>query len=193
MVLAYYGKDISIEAIKEVAKTTWYKSKEAEIGMTAPDYVETAMNHFGVPSKLKTGTINDLKAYVEQNRPPIVLLRSGRTTWHYVVVIGYTTTGIRIADPAGYEHTMENALFEAAWNFSGDMHNEELISPCAICGGTGKISGIPGPLGKCDNCAGTGKGADLLVQLLNLADVKGHMIIVPKEGKKEAENGKTSM
>jgi len=190
MVLKYYGKNVSIEEIKKIAKTTWYKSKEAEIGMTAPEYIETALKHFGVSSKLKIGNLNDLKAYIEQNRPPIVLLRSGKATWHYVVVIGYSPTKFTIADPGGYEHTMENSLFENAWNFSSDMNGAEVTNSCKFCQGSGKIAGIPGPLGKCDNCAGTGK-TDILVQILNLADVKGNMLIVPTKGidTKEKSNG----
>ena len=191
MVLKLYGKDVSIEDIKKVAKTTWYKSNEAEIGMTAPEYIETALKHFGVPCKLKTGDLNDLKAYIERDRPPIVLLRSSKTTWHYVAVIGYTRTGFAIADPAGYEHTMENSVFENAWNFSSDMYGAKITDPCKVCGGDGKISELPGQLGKCDNCAGTGEGSDVLVQLLNLADVTGNMLIVPTKGinKKEENNG----
>ena len=79
------------------------------------------MDKFGIPSTMQKGRLIDIKYYVSQNRPIIVLLRSGYQYWHYVVVIGYTETKLTIADPGGYKHDMDNETFLNAWNFYADM------------------------------------------------------------------------
>lgn len=129
MLLNYYGKKVSVEEAKEKALTKWFEHDGNDVGMTLPDYVAFTMKSFGVPSKLEASNIHRLKYYVSENRPPIVLLRSGKKTWHYVVVIGYMKDKIIIADPGwGKQVTMPIDNFEGAWDFSTDMRGEEMLN-----------------------------------------------------------------
>jgi hypothetical protein len=51
------------------------------------------------------------------------LLRSGKLTWHYVIVAGYTETHIELVDPAGgRRYKTPNANFVGAWKFQTDMN-----------------------------------------------------------------------
>jgi predicted double-glycine peptidase len=63
---------------------------------------------------------------ISENRPSIVLVRSGEYTWHYVVAIGYDEEGITVADPGwGMRRTLKNEHFHGTWSFATDMSGEE--------------------------------------------------------------------
>jgi len=95
--------------------------------MTAPDYIPVILKEYGVSAKLRYGRLGKVKHYVSQDRPVIVLLRSGYQTWHYVVVIGYDAEKIIVADPGyGQIEEMPNDHFFMAWDFSGDMDGEKI-------------------------------------------------------------------
>ena len=166
MALNYLGREATIEGLKSKAKTTWYKSGDTEIGMTAPDVLAKA-----IPGKLKTGSLDEIKYHIDQNKPVIVLLRSGQTTWHYVVVIGYTEDNITMADPAGYIHSKENDMFLSAWNFSTDMSGNEVAESCPMCGGDGEIG-----IAACEVC-NEGR-VDLILMAFILTEIKPYTMII---------------
>jgi predicted double-glycine peptidase len=95
--------------------------------MTIPDYVAFCLESHGIPARLESGNIHKLKRYVSNDRPPIVLLRSGNRYWHYVVVIGYNQDKIMIADPgSGQKEELLEEVFMEAWRFSGDMQGNKV-------------------------------------------------------------------
>lgn len=182
MLLKYYGKDIKIEDIKRVAKTTWFKHDGIEIGMTTPEYIKVALDAYEVKSEIKQGNMTDIKAFLLENRPPIVLLRSGQDIWHYVVVIGFKPNTIIFADPgSGQIETMAEDIFKKSWAFRSDMSGHSTDSECPVCKGTGKYSNWNGPLANCDVCGGSGKLLDKYYTLIRLADVSQYTLIVPKK------------
>ena len=126
MFLNYYNISTTIEEVQKRTKTHWLTYHDKSIGMTSPDYIPKALNEFGLHASLKEGTLDQIKQYVSQNRPVIVLVRSGFKTWHYIVVIGYDENTIYIADPSsGQEEEMSVENFISSWNFSTDMTGEK--------------------------------------------------------------------
>lgn len=180
MVLKHYGHKRTLDEIRKIARTDWYMKSGIEIGGTTPEYMVKALENFGVPAKLVVSDMNELRWYVSQNRSPIALVRSGKKTWHFVVVIGYTKDSIITADPSGAKReVLSNSVFEGAWKFESDLYGRDMTTKCPICGGDGTFSKWLGPLGKCDVCAGTGKLPDWWWLLIELGEAKGYMLIVP--------------
>jgi len=129
MVLQRYGKDVTLTEVKEKTKTQWFQYEGKSIGMTSPEYIPIALGHFGVSARYRRGYVGRLKHYVSQDRPCIVLLRSGEYTWHYVVVVGYDEKYIYVADPGtGRREKMKVLHFEASWKFEANMRGELLES-----------------------------------------------------------------
>lgn len=161
MLLKYYGKHVTVAQVEEKTRTKWFKWKGEDIGMTSPDYIEIAMRHFGVPTKMQRGSLNNLKHYVSQGRPCIVNVRSSETTWHYVVVIGYTKEQMILADPGdGTRFVIPVDHFVGCWSFKTDMD--------------GTVCGHPDPL--------WGQ-VDPLKELLWAGDVYPYTMIVPEKSK----------
>lgn len=121
MVLRYYGRNVGIEELRYKAKTTWFEYKNKAIGMTSPEYLVSVLKEYGIDSALQQGNLRSLKYYVSQNRLPIVLLRSGDRSWHYVVIIGYDQSSILVSDPSGSQYKIPSDHFMGAWDFSTDM------------------------------------------------------------------------
>lgn len=181
MVLQRYGEDVTLDEVKAQTKTEWFEHNGESIGMTAPDYIPQALSHFGVPAKMKAGNMDRLKHYVSQDRPVIVLLRSSKTTWHYVVAVGYNEDSVMLADPGpGKFKALKNEWFMGAWSFETDMRGKSAVADCALCKGTGEMVSNFGPLSECQLCLGTGKASDVLVTLLHAAEVKPMTMIVPQ-------------
>ena len=177
MLLERYGKDPDIDDVEKQTKTRWFTLKGRPIGMTAPEYIKSALNHFGVDSKVKTGSLTTLKQQVGNDTPVIVLVRSGKAEWHYVVVIGYSETEIITADPSGgCRKRMNLKAFEGCWKFETDMEGNSVHEPCAACKGTGWRWD---QLGICQECEGKGYTPDLLSQALRFAEVYSNTMIVP--------------
>ena len=181
MLLQKYGKTVTIDEVKAQTKTQWFTHTDKPVGMTSPEYIALAMNHFGVPSQMMQGDINRLKHYVSQNKPSVVLLRSGKLYWHYVVVVGYDENNIIIADPGwGKRRVLPLADFLGAWNFVTDMNGNSTVSVCPMCNGSGSWTDWDlGPLGICPTCDGSGETPDLLAILLQTAEVHPRTMIVP--------------
>lgn len=182
MLLEKYGKIVSLEDVKNHAKTQWFHHNNEPVGMTSPELLNYAIKKLGVDSELKNGKIDDIKYYVSQKRPPIVLLRSSRNTWHYVLVIGYTEEKIIIADPAiGAKSEIKTNDFLGAWDFLTDMSGRPASSTCLVCSGTGRWVSVQfGPLSICEICGGSGLQPDYLGLLLKAADIYPRTLIVPK-------------
>lgn len=194
MVLERQGKHHSLEEIKKQTKTTWISYGKSNIGMTSPDYMASALKKFGIPSHLMHGEMNDLKYYVSQNRSPIVLLRSGKKTWHYAVVIGYDKSTIFLADPNyGAINRVPVDVFLGSWNFTKDLYGSNIVTKCFFCGGTGRIGEFQlGPLNICDHCNGTGNNPDYILFAVKASDVSPKTMIVPAlplvDGKSNSTN-----
>jgi len=123
MVLQYYGKDVTIKEVEKAAKTEWFTWKGTPVGMTAPSMVKKAMNDLGVPAQLRWGSTTNIKHFISDDRPVIVLLRSSETTWHFVVVIGFNEKQFTIADPAsGTKYQIDIETLDNAWRFTHDMN-----------------------------------------------------------------------
>lgn len=126
LVLRHYGQDVSVDEIKQLTKTHWYGQSGNEVGMTAPDYITSALKQKGLKASLKNDDLNELKFEVSQNRPVIVLVRSGKKTWHYMVAIGYNEKDMIFSDPGGgYHRTVSNDDFLRAWNHDGNCSGED--------------------------------------------------------------------
>lgn len=181
MLLELYGQHHSINEVKQQTKTTWISYAHKNIGMTSPEYIAIAAKQFKVSSHMSHGSLDDLKYFVSQKRPPIVLLRSGKSTWHYVLVIGYTKNIIVVADPGrGAKRVMNVQDFLGAWNFSTNMGGGSIVSKCSICRGSGRIGSINlGPLNICDNCAGSGESPDYVLFAVRAAEISSRTMIVP--------------
>jgi uncharacterized protein YvpB len=188
MLLKYYGKECSLDEIRKKAKTDFYVKDGYEIGGTTMQNMKIALNHFGVPSTIKNGNMNYLRWYIDQGRPPIILLRSGiDNSWHFVVAVGYTKDKITIADPGdGLLAEYSNEPFERAWSFTHDLYYEEsALKDCWFCGGDGRTPDWVwlGPIGKCDNCNGSGKLPDIWWIIMSIMDQNPYTYLVPDYSK----------
>jgi hypothetical protein len=184
MLLKYYGQDHPLEEIRKHTKTDWYMEGDVEIGGTTPEYMEIALEHYGVEATMLTSDMDKLKWYVSQKRPPVAMVRSGDKTWHWVVVTGYTEDTIITSDPGGGEREILGATqFEKAWNFTSDLYGRDVTKSCPACGGDGQIVDWAGPFGICDVCGGNGKLPDWHSILIELGEAKGYILIVPDNPK----------
>ena len=71
---------------------------------TSPSELRQALNVSGVSAHWYTNrTLDDVRRYIKDNRPPIMLLRLSNTGYHWVVAVGYDTRWdeFLIADPNG--------------------------------------------------------------------------------------------
>lgn len=181
MVLQKYGLKVNLNQIKKETHTEWFSYDEKRFGMTSPEMIPLSMKKFGVSGKLIVGNLHQLKYHVSQNKPVIVLLRSGKYTWHYVVVIGYDSNCISIADPAnGTSYKIPIEDFVSSWNFRTTMQGYAVTNLCFTCKGTGQWTEFNvGPLSFCEVCNGTGFEPDYVGSLVKTAEVFPNSMIVP--------------
>lgn len=129
MVLSTYNRAVTVEEIKLKTKTVWLQFSQYNIGMTSPDYILVAFHYYRVPVRLQQGNISALKFQIYQNRPCIVLVRSGEFSWHYLVVIGYDLEHIIVANPSDGEiHYFSNEIFLNCWNWTGTTRGNKAMS-----------------------------------------------------------------
>lgn len=126
MVLRYYGQDVTVEQIKQITKTHWFGNGADEVGMTAPDYIVKALRQHGLRANLRNDNFEEVKYEISQDRPVIVLVRSGKKTWHYMVAIGYTEKQMTFSDPAdGQYYNVNVEHFLSAWSHDGNCSGED--------------------------------------------------------------------
>ncbi len=183
MVLKYYGVLVDVPKLKEIAGTTLFKMGDDEVGFTWPSKVQKALTKYGLANTLKKqAQLDDVVKSVEDNRPPIVLVRSSRKTWHYTVVIGHRRGEIfKMADPLGYTYWLTARTLENAWSFEGDLRGNPIEGKeCKVCAGNGKVGFF-----KCLVCGGDGHLPDMYRQVVqtNLIEcVKANTMISPNQG-----------
>ena len=125
MVLHYYGKDVGQGDIwGENGLLNWSIDDilgggavhNVEVG-TFPSEIEQALNRLEVPADwYNRGTLDHLKQYVRENRPPIILLRFAEVL-HYVVVVGYNDAGdFLIADPNNVFRWLTSDEMRLGWS-----------------------------------------------------------------------------
>jgi hypothetical protein len=181
MLLRRYGKEVELAEVQSQTKTKWLTYKGEPIGLTSPDYISRAVSYFGVSAHLRHGDLSQLKYLVSQRKPVIVLLRSGKLTWHYVVVIGYTHETIITADPSGgYRDELPVKHFLGAWTFLTDMEGTGVVGDCPACRGTGHWLWFDfGPFSICEVCGGAGKQPDYAGAVVRTAEVYPYTMIIP--------------
>jgi hypothetical protein len=183
MVLRKYGIDTTIDAVKKETLTEWFSYDGNHFGMTSPDYIPIALKNFGVPSKLIFGDLAKLKHYVSQNKPIIVLVRSGKNIWHYIVVIGYDRESLTIADPGfGLVYKVPEKMFLESWAFNSTINGKQVVEDCTVCKGSGHWTKYNlGPLSYCEICNGTGKQTDFMGNLVRNAEVYPFTMFIPDD------------
>ena len=85
---------------------------------TSPGELRKALNELGVPAHWYTNrTLDDVRRYIKDNRPPIMLLRLSNRGYHWVVAVGYDTrwNEILIADPNGHFKWWNADQLNANW------------------------------------------------------------------------------
>ena len=126
MLLRFYSKNVSIEEVKKITKTVWFSYDGKDFGMTAPELIRNALDHYGCNAILSNGFIKDLKRVLSKGKPCIVLVRSGEYSWHYIVVVGYNEEMIFYANPSdGNLSGLSEYEFTRAWNWNGDLSGRD--------------------------------------------------------------------
>ena len=123
MVLHYYGKWVHQADIWRAGDIN-----TVLIG-TFPGEMKQALNGLGVPAAWYDwgdDPFGRLRTYVDQSRPPCILLRYKAVKYHWVVVVGYNTPTDEylIADPAytdGAFRWISGEQLDAAWGFKTDV------------------------------------------------------------------------
>ncbi len=85
---------------------------------TSPIELRKALNGLGVSAHWYVNkTLEDVRRYIRNNRPPILLLRLSNTGYHWVVAVGYDTrqNEILIADPNGRFQWWDAEQLNANW------------------------------------------------------------------------------
>ena len=85
---------------------------------TSPAVLRKALNELGVSAHWYTNrTLDDVRRYIKNNRPPILLLRLSNAGYHWVVAVGYDTRQdeILIADPNGRFEWWDAEQLNANW------------------------------------------------------------------------------
>jgi predicted double-glycine peptidase len=177
MILRYYSKDVTLDEVKKEALTEWFRFKDGtNFGMTAPDALRVALHKFGVKSRVRRGNVGQLKKFISEGKPVIVLVRSSNTTWHYCVVYAYDEEGVHLGDPGrGQSRYINTKTFVNCWKFSHDMNGEKCNFECPVCDGVGRYAGVI----QCDICSGKGT-LDPMILALRAADIHGYTMIVPE-------------
>ena len=112
MLLYYHRKH---RKLKDIWKAGGIRT--VEFG-TSPSELRQALNKSGVSAHwYSRKTLDDLQRYIDENRPPILLLRLSNTGYHWVVAVGYDTrwNEFLIADPNGHFKWWKAEELNARW------------------------------------------------------------------------------
>ena len=115
MVLYYYRNH---KRLKEV----WALGDihTVELG-TWPDELRQVLNESDIPAHwYSERTLDDVRRYIRNNRPPILLLRLSNLGYHWVVAVGYDTryNEILVADPNGRFKWWSAEELLASWSLA---------------------------------------------------------------------------
>lgn len=121
MVLHYYGKWVTQRDI-------WSKGGIHTIHAgTFPGEVTQALNGLGVPVHwynvrsryplTRKRELSNLRHWIRESKPCIILLQGGLIDYHWVVVVGYDSDRFLIADPNGYFVWWSNTRLFRYWAF----------------------------------------------------------------------------
>ena len=86
---------------------------------TVPNELRQALSELGVPAHwYSRRTLDNLRRYIDENRPPIILLRLSNRGYHWVVAVGYNTRWdeFLIADPNGRFEWWTAEQLNASWS-----------------------------------------------------------------------------
>ena len=123
MVLDYYSVFHVYDEIRTETKTEWFVYKNEKYGMTIPRNIVSTLKKHHVPCSVSRGNLQLLEDNISRNKPVICLVRSGRYTWHYVVVIGFSPNNIYIGNPSnGSLECISKKIFYESWSFYGDIN-----------------------------------------------------------------------
>ena len=113
MLLYYYRKHRKL-------KDVWKAGNIRTVAFgTSPSELRQALNASGVSAHWYVNrTLDNVRRYIKENRPPIMLLRLSNTGYHWVVAVGYDTRWdeFLIADPNGHFKWWTAAQLNAKWN-----------------------------------------------------------------------------
>lgn len=180
MVLKHRGNPQPLSEIRKQTCTDLLVTENIELGGTTPEFMQIALDHYGIPCTMETANMERLKWQVSQGLTPVALVRSGYRFWHWVVVIGYNEKDIIIADPgSGAIESIPSEIFRNAWNFNSDIYGQNVVVKCPACNGDGQIEWL-GIFGRCDLCNGSGSLPDWWWKLVELGEMRGNILIVPK-------------
>jgi ABC-type bacteriocin/lantibiotic exporter with double-glycine peptidase domain len=175
MVLKYYGINVNWNDLEDmVLVSAQYRGER--VGFSTPQGVASGLRKNGLRCNIKRGSINSLKYHISGGNPAIVLLRTGTQMWHWVVVIGYDTESICLADPyTGTREWLNKKVFESSWGFESDMDGESVGTLCSWCNGKKKKFFFT-----CDLCFGKGY-IDPYKDALRSAGVYSYTYVLPKK------------
>ena len=114
-VFAYYGVSIDQQTIAEKVYDERIK------GALFTDLQDFAHTH-GFSAQLRLGTVDDIKAYLDDGRPVIVLVDLGFWVFsqsHYLVVTGYTAQGFIAHNGLKASQTFGYLTFIRIWKRKG--------------------------------------------------------------------------
>ena len=113
MLLYYHRKHRRLKAIWQAADI------DTVTFGTVPSELRQALNELGVPAHwYSRRTLDNLRRYIDENRPPIMLLRLSNRGYHWVVAVGYDTRWdeFLIADPNGHFKWWTAEQLSANWS-----------------------------------------------------------------------------
>jgi len=201
MVLKYYNREAGIGALKTACGTRIYSGpnfagRQISVGLTLPAGIRQGLKSYGVGADVRgNSSLDDVMRLIDEDRPPILLVRSGRDTWHWLVVVGYYDDGARflVRDPGSKERFVSARALEMGWSYAGTYRGVDIPNPechtcagsgeirvpnvniqCFACGGSGSV-GFGRFKGTCPSCSGSGRStADLPKQNCLVCGGRGH-------------------
>lgn len=92
-----------------------------------PEVVRVILSKNGLDSEVVYGNIRDLKRFISDGRPVIVLMRFGDFCWKYCIVFGYDEENIYLGNCNGLPKTLSLRDFENCWGFSHDYFGRKCL------------------------------------------------------------------
>lgn len=128
IVLGYYGMNPALDSVRKACDSSVPRMSLSQRirWLSVPEGLEEGLERYDVPTSVhKRMTLRDLARLIDQDRPPIILVRSEVKGWHYIVVVGYRTdmSEFRIANryASGELEDIAADVLDRAWSFEGDL------------------------------------------------------------------------